>query len=121
MQSQNRTAIIRIVNHLNSTFGVELSEQLISQVENIASFNRGSRDAEVDDSELIRVIRMLLEEEVFLPAEVIEIDDQEIEDDIIYVSRNKSLGELNRLLQGTSVRVTQLDTSSEIVKLVGVM
>jgi hypothetical protein len=123
MQVQNKIALTRIVNHITDTFMDEKSEQLISRVENIVSIDQGASSPEVEDSQLIRVVRMLLEEEVFLPAEVIEVDldPTEVADEMMYVTRGRSLGILNWMLLETAIRVTQIDSSWEIVKLLAVM
>ena len=127
MQAENRAAIVRIVDHLNRSFSLENSEQYIYQVESIVGVIKNTLP--VNDANLIEVVRMLLEEEIFLPAEVVDVDSQGIEDEVLYVSRDRSLGELNRLLSGTLIRVAEVDATidnqrnlrSEIVKIVGVM
>lgn len=114
---------MRIVNHLNSSFAVENRDQYIFRIESIVGVLKST--LLVDDADLIKVVRVLLDEEIFLPAEVVEVDSQEIEDDVLYMTRNRSLGTLNRLLTGTLIRVAEVDTTeneylnleTEIVKI----
>lgn len=127
MEAENRAAIARIVNHLTSSFAVENRDQYIFRIESIVGVLKST--LLVNDSDLIKVVRMLLEEEIFLPAEVVEVDSQEVEDDVLYMTRNRSLGTLNRLLTGTLIRVAEVDTTedeyinleTEIVKITAVM
>ena len=121
MSIQNHTALLDIVDHLIGVLYDDTSDQLIANIELIVRIDRGVHAPIVEDSELIRVVRLLLEAEAFLPQELVEVEAYIPEDDVMYVSSSKSLGILNRMLNKTAVRVVQIGSSYEIVKILAVM
>lgn len=115
MLRENKAAVDNIINHINTMFSSETSEQYIFSIGRL--LNEEGAAETVEDHILIRIVRYLLEREIFLPAEVIEVDEDDIEDDMLYVEKKRSLGTLNKLLRGTVVRVIQTDMSAQIVKI----
>ena len=114
MEVQNNNAARRIIDYIDSNLNTLIAEQIVPRLESIAEFDKSG---ELKNSVLIRIVRMLLDDGVFVASEVIGSDESSQDEDIIYVTKSKSLGILNSLLDGTIIRVIPWEDTSRIVTL----
>lgn len=74
-------------------------------------------DEYIGDYELASVIQLLLDTGTFATSELASKASNDTEEDVLFVTRGRSIGLLNDILEGTGLRVVAQGEHPKIVKI----